>query len=124
MFSSNVPEPCPLVPFEAATGLKLPKLLTFMLNADGNAVNAAMALCNALAYCAKTAAENEPSMDLGQTMFGARGAGTMSIVPFQFRYPKAYKSTTDALQPLARIPLLAGKANEAGVDVSGKYSFY
>ena len=122
MFSSNVPEPCPLVPFEAATGLKLPKLLTFMLG--DNTVNAAMALCNALAYCAKKAAENEPSMDLGQTMFGARGAGTITIVPFQFRYPKAYKSTTDALQPLARIPLLAGKANEAGVDVSGKYFFY
>ena len=82
-------------------------------------VNAAMALCNMLAYVAEKAVANEPSMDLGQTFFGARGKGTIQIIPFQFSYPKAYKATTDALQPVARIPLLATDVNAAGVDVSG-----
>jgi len=74
-----------------------------------------------LKYIADKAAQNEPSMDMGQTMFGKAGEGTISLFPFQFKYPKDYIDQSKALQPLLRIPILTSKnaADAAGVDVSG-----
>ena len=92
---------------------KKKKLLTLLLSPPPPAIR--------LKYIADTAATNEPSMDMGQTMFGAAGKGTISLFPFQFKYPKDYTDATKALQPLLRIPILTSKnvADAAGADVSG-----
>ena len=49
---------------------------------------------------------------------GVNGKGTISLAPFQFAYPKDYKSIADDMQTLVRIPITSS-ANLAGVDVSG-----
>jgi hypothetical protein len=63
-------------------------------------------------------------MDIGQTVGGKRMQGTISLAPFQIKYPKGYTDQTQALQVVARVPILStgdpDSASVKAIDFSKK----